>query len=144
MNRVDWRGYDTKDKPYGGARLQEVNRQSTTAAIPLEADDGDYLPANESKSTHNISLETYRGTVLDYFGRLYKQIQFYLLQQNRVSSEHRSKKDYEHNSRPWTVERDMDFSENGSIEIFDKAQSENWQTLHYALFMSICSFLSVD
>ena len=38
----------------------------------------------------------------------------------------------------------MDFLENGAIENFDKAQSENWQTLQYSLFMSTCSFLSVD
>ena len=38
----------------------------------------------------------------------------------------------------------MDFSENSTNEIFDKAQSENWQTLQYTLFMSICSFLSYD
>ena len=38
----------------------------------------------------------------------------------------------------------MDFLQNGAIKTFDKAQSEHWQTLQYAMFMSICSFLSYD
>ena len=38
----------------------------------------------------------------------------------------------------------MDFSENGSIEFFDKAQSEHCKTLRYTLFISIWSLMSAD
>ena len=67
MNKVNWRVYETKDNPYVGAHLREVNRKSVAADRPEEVDDGDYSPANESKSAHNIPLETYRGTVVYYF-----------------------------------------------------------------------------
>ena len=141
MNKVDWRGYETKYKPSVGAHTREVNRQAAVAARPEESDDGDYSPANESKSAHNISLEKYCGTVVDYFDHVEKQIKLNLLHQYLVSSEHKSKKDYENSSRPWTVEKDMDFSEDGAIVFFDKVQSEHWKTLQYTLFISICSFL---
>ena len=68
----------------------------------------------------------------------------HLLHRNLVCSEHRSKKDYKRNSRPWAAERDIGFSENGPIENFDKAQSEHWKTEQYTLFMSIFSFLKTD
>ena len=86
---MDWRGYENKDKPYVGARLREVNCQAASAARPVESGDGDYSPENESKSARNISLETYRGTVVDYFYHVEKHIQLHLLHQNLVSYEHR-------------------------------------------------------
>ena len=64
MNKVNWRVYETKDNPYVGAHLREVNRQYAAAARPAESYDGDYSPENESKSARNISLETYCGTVI--------------------------------------------------------------------------------
>lgn len=42
------------------------------------------------------------------------------------------------------MHRDQDFAENGSIENFDKLQSEHWQKSQYTLFMAINSFLLVD
>ena len=45
---------------------------------------------------------------------------------------------------PWYVQKDMDFSENGAIEIFEKAQSEHWRTQQYTLFMSICTWIMSD
>ena len=63
-------GYETKYNPYVGAHLQEVNLQAVEAARPVEVDCGDYSSANESKSARNLSLETYRGTVVDYFIRV--------------------------------------------------------------------------
>ena len=56
--------------------------------------------------------------MVDYFDHVEKQIQLHLLHRNLVSSEHILNKDHENNYRPWTVEKDMDFSENGAIEIF--------------------------
>ena len=38
----------------------------------------------------------------------------------------------------------MDYSENGPIENYDKAQSEHWKTEQFTLFMSMCSFLVSD
>ena len=137
MNNVDWRGYETKDKPAVGAHLREVNFQVIAAARPAEVGDGDYSPANESKSTRNLSLETYHGIVVDDFDHIEKQIQLYLLHRILVSSEHRSKKYYERNAKPWIVQKDMDFYENGAIEMFYKAQFECWQTFQYTLFMSM-------
>ena len=64
MNKVNWRVYETKDNPYVGAHIREVNRQAEAAARPAEVDGGDYSPANESKSARNIFLESYCGTVV--------------------------------------------------------------------------------
>jgi hypothetical protein len=61
-----------------------------------------------------------------------------------VSTEHCSKLQYAQNSRPLTIARDIDFAKNGSIENFDKIQSEHWITNQYTLFMSIVSFLMVN
>jgi hypothetical protein len=63
---------------------------------------------------------------------------------NLVSLEHRSKLQYARNSRPLSLAQDIDFAENGSIENFDKVQSEHWISKQYTLFMSITSFLKVD
>ena len=143
LNEVDWRGYERKEGPSVASHLQEVERQAR-AARPAEADDGDYTPSTETKSARNLVLETYRGTVIDYLDHMEKQMSLNLLHRNLVSSEHRSKKGYERNSRPWSVERDIDFSENGVIENYDKAQSEHWITKQYTLFMSAISFLLAE
>ena len=89
-------------------------------------------------------METCRGTVIDYFNHVEKQIKLHLVHRNLVSSEFRSKRDYEQNSRPWSAEKDIDFSENGPIENFDKAQSKHWKTKQYTLFMPVTSFLMAD
>ena len=89
-------------------------------------------------------MQTFRGTIVDYLDFLEKQLTSHILHRNLVSSEYRCKKDYERNIRPWIVARDQDFSENGTIENFDKIQSEHWQTIQYTLFMAILSFLLVD
>ena len=57
-------GYETKDNPYVGAHIRELNCQAEAAARPAEVDCGDYSPANEIKSARNISLETYCSTVV--------------------------------------------------------------------------------
>ena len=66
-------------------------------------------------------LETYHGTAIDYIDHMKKQLSLHLLHRKLVSSEHWSKKEYDRNSRLWSVERDIDFSENGVIENYDKA-----------------------
>ena len=82
--------------------------------------------------------------MIDYFDHLEKQMDLHLLHRNLVSSENRSKKRYERNCRPWSVQDDIDFSKNGAIENFDKAQSEHWISKQYTLFMSIWAFLLSD
>ena len=119
-------------------------REEARASRAPEPDDGDYSPGNESKSARNLVLETFRGTLIDYFDYIKKQINQHIYHRNLVSSEYQSKKDYERNSRPWTIERQIDFSENRPIENFDKIQSEHWFTKQYTLFMSIVTFLLVD
>jgi hypothetical protein len=89
-------------------------------------------------------LETNRGTIIDYLDHFEKMISSHILHRNLVSSEHRSKKEYERNLRPWTIQHDIDFSENGSIENFDKVQSEHWQTKQYTLFILVICFFMVD
>jgi len=126
LDKVDWRSYVYKEKPTVQAHLKEVARQAAIQKPPdADADDGDYTPLTENKTSRNIVLETNRVTVIDYFDHLEKQLVRHLLHRNLVSSEHISKKNYERNSRPWTVQRDIDFSENGSIENFDKIQPDH-------------------
>ena len=75
-------GYETKERPSVVFHLQEVARQARTAR-PVDADDGNYSPANKNKSARNLVMKTYRGTVVD-FG-------LHLLHRNLVSSKDRSK-----------------------------------------------------
>ncbi len=51
---------------------------------------------------------------------------------------------YAQNSPPLTFAHDIDFTENRTIENFDKVQSEHLITEEYTLFIYICSFLEVD
>ena len=55
MNKVNWRVYETKDNPYVGAHLREVNLKAVAADRPEEADDGDYSPAMKARA-HEIFL----------------------------------------------------------------------------------------
>jgi hypothetical protein len=71
-------------------------------------------------------------------------ISSHILHWNLVSLEHQSKKEYKRNLRLWTIQRDIDFSEDGSIKNFDKVQSEHWQTKQYTLFILMFCFLMVD
>lgn len=97
-------------------------------------------------TARNLVLETFRGTIIDYLDHLESQLSTHISHRNLVCSEHRCKKDFERNSRPWTISGDIDFSENGSIENYDKVQSEHWAagSNQYTLFMFMISFLLVD
>ncbi len=119
---IDWCSYTTKEGPTVAEHLRELSQQ----VRPPGLDDGDYLPASETKTARNLVLETNRGTIIDYLDHFEKMISSHILHRNLVSLEHRSKKEYERNLRLWTIQHDIDFSENGSIENFDKVRSEHW------------------
>jgi hypothetical protein len=140
LETIDWCNYTTKEGPMVVEHLRELSRQ----VRPPDPDDGDYLPASETKTARNLVLETNRGTIIDYLDHFETMISSHILYRNSVSLQHRSKKEYERNLRPRTIQRDIDFSENGSIKNFDKVQSEHWQTKQYTLFISVFCFLMVD
>ncbi len=139
---VEWRDYEYKIKPTLATHAREVARQAATARPP-EEDDLDYEP-HDCGTARNLVLVTKRGTLVDFLDHFETKIQTHIQHRNLVSTEHRSKLQYTRNSRPLTIARDIDFAENGSIENFDKIQSEHWVTNQYTLFMSIVSFLMVD
>ncbi len=89
-------------------------------------------------------LETKRRTLVDYLDHFERKIAVHIEHRNLVSSEHQSKLQYAWNSQPLSLAQDIDFAENGSVENFDKVQSEHWISKQYTLFMSITSFLKVD
>lgn len=140
LREVDWRSYVKKECP----KVAEVLLAMSRSERPPNADDGDYSTGNETKTARNLTLESNRGTLIDFLDFFEIMIDSHVYHRNLVSSEHRSKKERECNLRPWTVHRDMDFSENGTIENCDKLQSEHWVTRPYTLFMSVFSFLQVD
>ena len=142
LDTLEWRDYEYKAKPTLANHAREVARQAA-AARPPEPDDLDYEPT-ESASARNLVLETKRGTLIDYLDHLERKMIMHVDHRNLVSLEHRSKLMYDRNSRPLSLARDIDFAENGSIENFDKVQSEHWVTKQYTLFVSISSFLMVD
>ena len=142
LETVEWRNYVYKTKPTLAAHAIEVARQATAARAPLE-NDLDYEPTKNA-SARNLVLETMRGTVVDYLDHFERKMVMHIEHRNLVSLEHRSKLQYARNSRPLAVARDIDFAENGTIENFDKVQSEHWITKQYTLFMSVSSFLEVD
>lgn len=131
--QVDWREYCYKTRPSVAAHAQQVARAT-------DADDDEYTPT-ETAAARNLILETRRGTIVDYLDAMEQKLTAQIDHRNLVSTEYRSKTDYYRNSRPGAVARDIDFSENGSIEDFDKVQSQHWNTHQYTLFISICSWL---
>jgi hypothetical protein len=130
LETIGWQSYTTKEGPTVAEHLREVSRQ----VRPPDPDDGDYLPAHETKTACNLVLETNRGTIIDYLGHFEIMISSHILHRNLVSLEHGSKKEYDRNLRLWTIQHDIDFLENGSIKNFDKVQSEHWQTKQYTFF----------
>lgn len=142
LEMVEWRDYVYKNKPTVATHAMEVARQAA-AALPPEEGDLDYEPTKNA-SARNLVLETIRGTLVDYLDHFERKMSMHIEHRNLVSSEHRSKLQYSRHSRPLSLARDIDFAENGTIENFDKVQSEHWITKQYTLFMSVSSFLKVD
>jgi hypothetical protein len=98
------------------------------------------LVSNLTRSPHFDKNET----LVDYLDHFKRKMAVHNEHPNLVSLEHRSKLQYTWNYRPLSLARDIDFAENGSIENFDRVQSEHWISKQYTLFMSITSFLKVD
>ena len=121
---------------------QEVACQAAMVHPPDEVD-LDYEPTKNA-SARNLVLETKHGTLVDYMDHFEKKMSMHIEHCNLVSSEHRSKLLYSWNSWPLLFAWDIDFAENGTIENFDKVQSEHWVTKQYTTFMSVSSFLVVD
>eukprot|EP00957_Ditylum_brightwellii_P113930 8685363-Ditylum_brightwellii.AAC.1 len=139
---IEWHSYVYKSKSTIATHAQEVQYQAA-AICPPEEDDLDYHSSSEG-TARNLMLETRRGMLVDYLDHMEDQMARHTLHHNPVSSEHYSKLQYERNSRILCVACDIDFSENGSIDNFDKVQSKYWGTSQYTLFMSISSWLLVD
>jgi hypothetical protein len=85
---IDWQRYTTKESPTVAEHLREVSQQ----VRPPDADDGDYLPARETKTAHNLVLETNRVTIINYLNHFEIVISSHILHWNLVSLEHRRKK----------------------------------------------------
>ena len=119
--------YKYKSKPTIATHAQETRRQAAVVR-PANADDLDYDPTASSMSARNLELVTRRGTLVDFLDALEEKMKVLIEHRNLVSSEHRAKLEYHRNLIPLAGARDIDFSENGGIENFDKLQSEHWQT----------------
>ena len=61
--------------------------------------------------------------------------------QNFVSIEMRAKRNYDSNIRPFIIQWDMIFLENGVIENHDKFQSEHWLTVPYTILSYVTKWL---
>ncbi len=142
LERVEWCDYKYKTKPTLATHAQEIVRQASLHRPP-NVDDLDYNPT-ENASAQNLVLETKQGPLVDYLDHFKRKMAVHIDHRSLVSSEHQSKLQYTRNSRPLLLAQDIDFAENGSIENFDKVQSEHWISKQYTLFMSIISFLRVD
>ncbi len=139
---MEWHDYEYKVKPTLATHAQQVVRQAVKACPP-DQENLDYEP-HDCSTAQNLVLVTKCGTMVDFLDHFETKIGIHIQHHNLVSTEHRSKLKYARNSRPLTIARNIDFAKNGSIENFDKIQSEHWITNQYTLFMSIVSFLLVD
>jgi hypothetical protein len=139
---VEWRDYEYKVKQTLATHARQVVRQAAEACPP-DQEDLDYEP-HDCSTVQNLVLATKHGTMDDFLDHFETKIGINIQHRNLVSTEHCSKLQYARNSWPLTIARDIDFAKNGSIENFDKIQSEHWITNQYTLFMSIVSFLLVD
>jgi hypothetical protein len=139
LERVEWRDYKYKTKPTLATHAQEIACQASLHQ-PTDVDDLDYNPT-ENASAQNLVLETKQGILVDYLDHFKRKMAVHIDHLKLVPLEHQSKLQYTWNSRQLLLARDINFAENGSIENFDKVQSEHWISKQYTLFMSITSFL---
>ena len=89
---------------------------STHAQQIAEDDDEDYSPTNSS--SRPLTLETKRGTLIDYLDEFVGKMARYIPHKNLVAVEERAKLNFKRNLRPLVLVNDIDFSENGAIENF--------------------------
>ena len=120
------------------AREEDITRAAARNSI--NPNDEEYNP-NEGSTTRNLCLVTRRGTLVDFIDSFEEHILVSIAHRITVSQEHCAKGQYSRNSRPLSISRDMNFSENGPIENADKVQSEHWNKKQYTLFTSTASFL---
>ena len=125
----EWRYYSQKRSPTLSTHAQQI----------AEDDDEDYSPTNSS--SRSLTLETKRGTLIDYLDEFVGKMARYIPHKNLVAVEERAKLNFKRNLRPLVLVNGIDFSENGAIENFRQLQSEHWLTNGYTLFISVTYWL---
>jgi hypothetical protein len=78
LETIDWCSYTTKEGSTVAEHLRELFRQ----VRPPDPDDGDYLPASETKTARNLVLETNRGTIINYLDHFETMISSHILHRN--------------------------------------------------------------
>ena len=142
---VDWRYYTYQNKPTVAAHAQEVARRATTARrataqASASTDDEEYNPT-ETSGNRNLVLATMRGTLVDFLDAYEPKSEKHAIHRNLVATERQAQINYDRNSRPLGVKRDIDYSKNGTIKDTKSIQSQYWHTIPYTLFVSIVSWL---
>ncbi|EJK73457.1 hypothetical protein THAOC_04918 [Thalassiosira oceanica] len=128
----EWRYYSQKRSPTLSTHAQQV----------AEDDDEEYSPT--ASASRSLTLETKRGTLIDYLDELVEKMARFIPHKNLVAVEERAKLNFGRNLRPLVCVNDIDFSENGSIENFRKLQSEHWLTNGYTLFISVTYWIVAE
>ena len=103
-------------------------------------DNNEYNPA-ATTSSRNLCLTTTRGDLLKYLDEFERYTEKHAVLRNLVSTERRAQIQYEHNSRPHSVKRDIDFSENKSLKDKHQTQSQYYSTRQGTIMVSICTWL---
>ena len=138
---IDWRHYTHQVAPTEGAHSQEVARKATAAcranvANHTDAGDEEYQPSSNSVQ-RTLALATMCGTLIDFLDEFERLTEKHAFHRNLVSTEHKASINYEQNSRPLMIKRDMDFSENYSIKNYRALQSQYWTTITCTLFVYV-------
>ena len=138
---IQWRYYVYKEKSTMATVAAEAARQADAIRnTNPDAEDEDYSNSG-SNSARNLVLLTKTGNLIDFLDAFEARMELHIKHRVLVSQEARAKRQFENNKRPFMISRDIDFSENGSIENLRKLQSEHWTSTQYTLFVAVYSFL---
>ena len=131
MSSIDWRYFSSVARPSIASHAEEVANNE---------EDAEYQPTTQNTS-RKLCQATQRGTLVDFLDAFQLESEKHAYHRNLVSTERRAQIEYDRNVRPLIVRRDIDYSENGSINDKRKIQPQYWVTIGYTLFVSIASWL---
>ena len=121
--------YNTRPKPNLAAlaRLEKENDSEYTDKIV--------------NTLRELVLETQMGTLLDYLDEVEEAVKNNARHRVIMIYDYRDSKDFKQNRRPSNFERNLDFSENGSLKNARQFQSEYFNSIKYSLLVSVWSWL---
>ena len=129
--QINWNEFVSKPRAATTEMLDAVNH---------DAGNEEWVQA--CKVSRENVLVRKQGCLVEYIDVLEERLLKHLPHRVLHEQVKRSQSDWERERRPFMFARNIDFSENGSIENFRILQSDHWTSLQYTLFISVWDWLS--